>query len=168
MSHSFIDMMADHDWSDADITRRTEAMVRSEFSAEAETILNRKQWAIAVGQITDPAVVAAVQSEAAQFAAVTLAAQMAGVQARADMALLRQALGVEDAQARLALLDADEPEPYGDGPVPDNADEIEQWSAARAAAWLLVNNTTSEVLALVAERASYRTDHESLPEGGDA
>ena len=39
---SFVDRMAEDVWSDADIVRRTEAMIRSEFPAEAETISNRK------------------------------------------------------------------------------------------------------------------------------
>jgi hypothetical protein len=95
---SFIDLMANDVWSDADITRRTEAMIRTEFSAEAETILNRKALGLAMGNY-EPSMQDLM--DMARYNSVAMAAQAAGIAARADMALLLQALALEEAQARL-------------------------------------------------------------------
>lgn len=131
---SFVSLIDDRDWSDADITSNTEAMVRKHFPADAEVILNRKQWAVAIGQITDPAVIAAVQAEAAQFASVTLAAQQAGVVARETMRLKREAWRVErgelaledapaDVQEAVALRAAARPQPEPEPPVDSEGGE---------------------------------------------
>jgi len=93
---SFIDLMANDDWSDADILSRTEAMIRAEFSADREFILNRKVSGSLLGQY---ALALDEQAELAGFAALTNAARSAGIQAKADMALLRETWAVEAAQA---------------------------------------------------------------------
>jgi hypothetical protein len=89
---SFVDVMANDVWTAADIVRRTEAMVRSQFSAEDEQILNRKVTGQMLGQYT---LTPDEQAELGAFAAATEAARLQGVAARADMALLAQALAVE-------------------------------------------------------------------------
>lgn len=91
---SFVNLMADDVWSDADITRRTEAMIRAEFSSEAEAILNRKVTGAMLGQYQ---MSPAEQAELGRYAIVSEQARQAGIAARADMALLRQALAVEAA-----------------------------------------------------------------------
>lgn len=94
-------MMADDVWTDADITRRTEAMIRSEFPLEAETVLNRKVLGMSLGTYTPSD---ADLIEIARYNEVALAAQAAGLAARADMALLCRVFPLEDAQRRLDRL----------------------------------------------------------------
>jgi hypothetical protein len=89
---SFVDVMANDVWTAADIVRRTEAIVRSQFSAEDEQILNRKVTGQMLGQYT---LTPDEQAELSAFAAATEAARLQGSAARADMALLAQALAVE-------------------------------------------------------------------------
>lgn len=139
---SFVDLMADDRWSEADIVRRTEAMIRSEFSADAETILNRKVSGMVLG-IYAPT--EAEQAEMARYQATVEAARVAGDNARADMAVLLRVFPLEEAQRRLdrvALVVAwdrlqdPEVEPVVDeetGAV-TNADEVAQDQAERAAA----------------------------------
>lgn len=102
---SIVNLMANDVWSDADITRRTEAMVRSEFSSDAEAILNRKVSGALLGAYT---MTTEDGAEVQRFNAVTLAASMAGVAARADMALLASAMAVEALQQALDALPDDE------------------------------------------------------------
>lgn len=106
---SFIDLMANDIWSDADITKRTESMIRSEFSAEAETILNRKVAGISLGQYepTDEDL-----AEMARFKVVVDNAQAEGVAARKDMALLLQVLTLEENIRKL-----------NDAPLPEEGEE---------------------------------------------
>lgn len=143
---SFINLLANDIWSDADITRRTEAMVRTEFSAEAETILNRKVAGISLSQYTPTPEDLA---EMARFKAVVDAAQAAGVAARADMVLLSQTLVYEAAKKRLAkttLQDAwdrlqlPEVEPIVDQETGEvlNQAEVDQDKAERATAQQIV------------------------------
>lgn len=143
---SFINLLANDIWSDADITRRTEAMVRTEFSAEAETILNRKVAGISLSQYTPTPEDLA---EMARFRAVVDAAQAAGVAARADMVLLSQTLVYEAAKKRLAkttLQDAwdrlqlPEVEPIVDQETGEvlNQAEVDQDKAERATAQQIV------------------------------
>lgn len=121
---SFIDLMASDVWTDADITRRTEAMVRKEFSVEAETVLNRKVVAMGIGQYEPTA---ADMFEMARFRDVVEAAHDAGVAARADMALLAQVLALEAAHRRLA-----QPLPPDDAPPEDTAADAAERAAAQA------------------------------------
>ncbi len=130
---SIVDLMADDVWSDADITRRTEAMVRAEFSADAETILNRKVSGALLGAYV---MTPEDEAEVMRFNAVTTAAAAAGALAHVDMAQLAQALAVEAAQAQLQA-------------APD--DELAQ---------AVVDAATPEVLALVAARAAARVQPE--------
>ncbi len=96
---SFIDLQGDVVWSEADITARTEAMVHAEFSVQEETILNRKVTGTVLGQWQ---MTPQEQGDLMRYAAVCLQAKQAGAEARADNALLRQALAVEAALRRLA------------------------------------------------------------------
>lgn len=147
---SFIDLMANDRWSDADITNRTEAMLRSQFSAQAEAILNRKVSGAILGQYE---LTAEELAEMAAFAAASLAARQEGAAARADMALLEQVFALEAAQARLArqmvapvLDDSEEPQIT-------NQDTVDQDGAERAAAQAVVDAASVDAKNLALRRA---------------
>lgn len=131
-------MMGRDRWSEADHVRRTEALVRSAFSHEDETILNRKAVGAVLGQnvltTQDIADITALK-------AVTEAARDAGTEGRIDAARLHAALDYEAARVRLSQ------------PAPDPA------TPQDAAAWLLaqqtINATSADTLALVAERDAF-------------
>ncbi len=114
---SFVNLLDNVIFTDDDITNRTEAMVRNEFSAEAETIMNRKVSGAGLGVYT---LTADDQAELARFAAVTQAAAMAGAEARADMERKRAVMAHEAAIKRLAM------PVYGGPPVITDEDGIEQ------------------------------------------
>lgn len=150
---SFIDLLADVVYTDGDILNRTEAMVRNEFSAEAETILNRKVTGAALGTYT---MTDADRAEIARFAAVTQIASEAGQAARADMVLLRGALAYESAQLRLALPAYDGPEQIeADGAMAINPAYVADRDE-RAAAQSIIDSAAQNVLDLVAARCTHR------------
>ena len=154
---SFINLMANDIWSDADITRRTEAMLRTEFSQEAETILNRKVLGATLGtyQLTQQE-----QADMARYNATAQAAQIAGIEARADMALLTYVLAMEAAQLRLdqppltndvavtlpELLPEDQPQEPAKPPYTD--EELAADAAERAEAQAVLDAATPEQKAL--------------------
>lgn len=140
---SFIDLMASDVWTEADIVRRTEAMVRAEFSAERETILNRKVSGAIIGsyEMTEQD-----QAEVALFQQVTLAAKDAGDAARADMALLAQVFEVESAARRLALPEV-QPE-LDEAGYGTNQEAIDQDAAERAQAQAVIDGASPEARAL--------------------
>lgn len=115
---SFIDLMANDVWTDADILRRTESLIRAEFSAEAETILNRKAMGMALGtyQPTPEEV-----ADLARYQVTVEEARLAGVAARADMALLAVVMGMEQAARRLAQPELPEEDP---GYAEDQAERV--------------------------------------------
>ncbi|SEJ46812.1 hypothetical protein SAMN05216201_10992 [Pseudomonas linyingensis] len=130
---SCVDLLSNDVWSEADIVRRTEALVRSEVSAEAETILVRKLQGVALGVPLS----AEDEIEVEAFRAVVVAAQEEGVAARADMIKLQAVLDHEAALARLAL-----------SAVEGNAED----AAERAAAQSLVDGASAETQYLYALR----------------
>lgn len=133
---SFINLMANDIWPDADITRRTEAMVRTEFSLEAETILNRKVAGISLGQYTPTPEDLA---EMARFRTVVDAAHDEGVAARADMTLLLATMAYETAIRRL-----EQPLPPEDATDEEKAQD----AADRAAAQAVVDGASQQVIDL--------------------
>jgi len=94
----FINMMSNDIWSESDIVRRTENMIRSVFSAEQEDILNRKATGAALGQyeLTESDL-----TSLSKYASVSEDARQEGDAARADMALLMQVFEIESAINRL-------------------------------------------------------------------
>ena len=144
---SFIDLMASDVWSEADIIRRTEAMVRQYFSADAEKIINRKLQGAALGQY---ALSAEEMAEVARFNEVVFEARAAGDAARADMAVLNEVLTVEPAFLRLRQPEL-EPEFGEDGQVL-NQDALDQDTADRMAAQALVDVASVQVLDLLIRR----------------
>lgn len=147
---SFIDLMANDRWSDQDITNRTEAMLRSQFSAQAEAILNRKVSGAILGQyaLTDEE-----QAEMAAFAAATMAARQEGAAARADMALLEEVFTLEAAQARLAQPAVEPALSEGEEPQVTNQDAVDQDGAERAAAQTVVDAASVDAKNLALLRA---------------
>ena len=137
---SFVDLMGNDVWSEADIKSRLHAMIRARFSEQVEAELSRAVMGAMLGQhqIT-PLEGAAI----AAFKALTDEVAVIGVQARADWALLQQVFAVEAAQRRLSV-----PEPE----VPDAQDEAE-----RAEAQAVVDAAAPEVVALVQARAELVT-----------
>lgn len=91
---SFINLLANDVWSDADMLRRTESMIRSEFSQEAETILNRKAVGMALGTYT-PSAEELIEMD--RYTTVVEAARVELQAAQADMALLTQVFELEKA-----------------------------------------------------------------------
>lgn len=145
---SFVNLMGNDVWSEADIVNRTEAMIRSVFSDQVVAILNRKATGAALGQYT---MTDDERAELARYAQACEDAHQAGNAARADMALLQRALDVEAAQRRLLL-------PLYAGPVlleDGTADpQAEADAAQRAAAQAVIDGATPDVLDLVAARAA--------------
>jgi hypothetical protein len=150
---SFIDLMASHRWSDTDITNRTEAMLRSEFSAVEEQILNRDFTAALSGLAP---MTPELQERAMAFKAAAENARLAGVQARADMALLEEVLALEAAQARLArpVVEAvlSEPDEHGVQEATNQA-EFDADVLERAAAQEVVDAASVEAKDLALRRA---------------
>lgn len=92
---SFIDLYDNIDWSEKDITNRTESMIAALVSPDDERILNRKLQAVQLGEYVldqdDMAEIAVLKDVANK-------AHMAGIMARADIAILRSAWAVEEAK----------------------------------------------------------------------
>lgn len=127
-------MMANDVWSDADITARTEAMVRSVMSLADELVLNRKVQGAALGQYT---LTVQDQADMERLAQAGFAAQQEGIAARADMAMLLQVIKVEAAEKRLSL-PVVEPILEEEGNITNQAD-LDADAAERAAAELVMD-----------------------------
>ncbi len=102
---SFIDLMKNDIWSDADIVNRTEAMISSEFPKASYDILMRKVQGVAFGYT----LTAHEQSELQRYQSVSYHAGAEAAAARADMDLLHRAMRYEEALLRLSLPVTDQP-----------------------------------------------------------
>lgn len=144
---SFIDLMSNTIWSEADIVRRTEEIIHGQFSREAENIINRKVTGAMLKAYTPTA---EEQAELMYYAAVCEQARLAGVQARADMALLYQ---IMDTERHLARLSQPVVNPVVDefGNVVNQA-EVDADNAERAQAQSAVDAASPEVMQWVAAR----------------
>lgn len=96
---SFINLMANDVWSEADIKARLHAEIRSSISEMVETELNRALQGLALGL---HALSTSEQEVLQLFKAETNRVALLGVTARADMALLTEVLALEAAKVRLA------------------------------------------------------------------
>ena len=139
---SFINLLANDVWLDADITRRTEAMVRQHFTSTQETVLNRKITGASLGQyvLTDEDKV-----ELAKFQSVLAEAQKAGEEARADMKLLHEVFQVEPCVLRLRMPLVELPEE----PTQEETDAYNQDQVERQKAEAVVASSDKRVLDLV-------------------
>lgn len=100
---SFIDLMADVDWSDDDIRNRTETMLAVEFNPQKVAVVDRALTGAMTGM--GPALSAEDQAFIGAYGARAIALGLLADAARADMALLRQAWAVERLE-------------WGDAPIP--------------------------------------------------
>lgn len=144
---SFIDLMANDVWSEADITHRTEAMLHGQVSKEQELILSRKMIGFSLGLVIPTA---EEQVELTTYQLAAEAAQQAGVEARADMALLQEVLDYEAAQARLALPAIIDPVMITEGeeeiPNPGVAADMAERAEAQSVIGTVSNNAKSLAL----------------------
>jgi len=97
---SFINLMANDVWSEADIKRRLHAEIRSVISEDMENEVSRAIQGRMLGMHT-----LTLQEQAAigLFKATTDRVAALGIAARADAVLLSNVLALEAAQARLQL-----------------------------------------------------------------
>lgn len=95
---SFIDMYSNDIWTDVDITNRTEAMVRAVIPLQDELVLNRKIQGANLGEYT---LTEKDQSDILKLKEIGFLAQLEGIAARNDMALLLKVLEYEKAKRRL-------------------------------------------------------------------
>ena len=139
---SFINLLANDVWSEADITRRTEAMVRQHFTSTQETVLNRKITGASLGQyvLTNEDKV-----ELAKFQSVLAEAQKAGEEARADMELLHEVFQVEPCVLRLRMPLVELPEE----PTQEETNAYNQDQVERQEAEAVVASSDNRVLDLV-------------------
>lgn len=105
MSHSFVDLMADHDWSEADIKNRTEAVIASAFPPVEFSILQRKVQGQSFGYVLTPE----EQAQLARYQEVSYQAGLMADQAREDMELLRATKQIEAVMRELATLEPEDP-----------------------------------------------------------
>lgn len=160
---SFIDMMADHDWSPDDITNRTENMIRAEFSLQDEMILNRERQAlIDFPNLLPTDKKTEIEAKLERFKELSMEAMAENAYANADMAMLRQAFAVEAAQRRLSLPVFNPDTFMGDGEFSQNADPVlvdtlrNKDTAERSDAQQVLNTATADVMNLVQRRADYK------------
>lgn len=143
---SFIDLMSSNVFTDSEITRRTELMIRTYFTEEEELILNRKLSAKMTGVYTPTP---EEEAEFARFGMVAMQAQQEGIAARADNNLLIEILHVEPSFLRLR-----QPlvEPvYEDGEI-INQEEIDFDLEQRAEAQSVVDSASPEAMQWVETR----------------
>jgi hypothetical protein len=144
---SFVDLMAEHDWSEGDILAYTEQHVRNGFGVEEIPILRDKL----LGQMLGTRVLTAdEQADMARYEARKLDAGTLAQAARDDMALLRQAWSVEAAQLRLAR------DPVASEADGSNQAAVDMDAADRATAQQVIAAAPQSVLDLVAKRAAAR------------
>lgn len=155
LNKSFVNLLGNDLWTEADIVNKTEAELHSVVSKDDELILSRKMIGFSLGRVI-PTMEEQAQLMAYETAA--LAAQQSGIAARADMALLRSAMDVEPAIARLVLPAITEPVSeeitLEDGTISYglNYQIPFQDAAERTAAQAAVDAASPEVLTLVALR----------------
>lgn len=145
---SFVNLLANDIWSDADITRRTEAMIRSHFSETQELILQRK---IAGAQSGQYILTNEDKNDIARFQQVVLEAQQAGIDARQDMILLNEILIVEKSYQRLRL-PLVEPIYENNDAIATNQIDIDRDILERAEAQSVVDLASSEIMDWVIKR----------------
>lgn len=148
---SFVNLLGNDVWSEADIVRRTEAELHGVVSKDAELILSRKMIGFSLGRVIPTA---QEQAELLVYEMASYQAQQSGIAARADMALLQSALDYEQAQARLLLPAVTMPAMITiinelDAHVEIINPAIAADEAERAAAQAVLDAATSETLALV-------------------
>jgi hypothetical protein len=154
---SYVDLMSNDRWYEHDHVNRTEAMVRAHWSAHDEAILNAKLWGAALG--IEP-LTQQEQMDIADLKAARTSARLAGLEARADAALLHSTLDAEPSYLRLR-------QPVLEPVVDDeevvlNQEELDKDLAERAAAQAVVDACTQPVLDLLLLRNPILLIEESI------
>lgn len=166
---SFIDLMGDVVWTDDDITNRTEAMVAQAVPLTNERILVRKVLTRVLHHMgmlpSIPAEIIATLTEDVDeymqtFASALIQAAQAGIEARADMQLLREAMAYEKALLRMSQPSYSGPttiitDSGVEQPHPDYLCDQQEVEAAST----LVHNTSPEGVALALTRENYRRSY---------
>jgi hypothetical protein len=146
---SFVDMMGNDDWSDADMDNRTRATVESIVSSARQDELRT----IMLGHISGMRTATAKEmGEIMQVKALSEAAGQTLIKGRIDIVLLRAAWAVERAMARISR---PAPAPVlSDGEAPSvlNQEELDADLAERALVQIVIDQASAEVAALVALR----------------
>jgi hypothetical protein len=131
---SFIDLYSNNVFTDAEITRRTELMIRTHFTEEEELILNRKLSAKMSGVYTPTP---EEEADFVRFGIVAMQAQQEGIAAKKDNELLKEILRVEPSYLRLR--------------EPIVTDDYED-QAAREEAQTVVDSASGEVMEWIEKR----------------
>lgn len=157
---SYVDLMSDVRWSEADHVARVEAFVRSTVTETREHVLTRRAiaftfYVLAQGMPDGPSktllaqfgrpLTSAALNELAAAAQVFDAADTLALQARADSARLDAALDYEAAEAELEQLP----------PVPEDG-SADPDAERRAQLQAIVADASADTLDLVALRAANR------------
>lgn len=139
---SFINLLSNDIWTEADITKRTEAIVHSEFSLEEENILHRKVTGSITGlyQLTGEE-----QRDLQRYTEICELAKQEGIVARKDMALLLKVFDLESADRILKRIV--EPMLDEEGNV-INQEEIDLDAQEKVIAQETMNNAASEEMDL--------------------
>ena len=137
---SFINMMANDVWSEADILKKTESMIRTYYSEEEETILNRKMTGVITGNYQLTAKEAA---EIQDFSVKIMESRQANIEATRDMLLLLRVLDTEKSFLRLRL---PIPEEVIEEEIVTNQAEIDIDLQERNAAEEVVASASEEVM----------------------
>lgn len=136
---SFINLLANDIWSDADITNKTEAIIHSKFSVLEENILNRKVTGVLIGSyVMSPEEELQLQ----RYKEFSERAKQEGIDARNDMALLLRVFELEKAYSRLNL-PVVEPEYDEDGNIL-NQEQLDIDLEERSVAQEVVDSATEE------------------------
>lgn len=152
-----VDLMSSDIWSDADITARTEALLRSQWSMQAQTILSRKALGVALGQFS---LSSEEEAELAAFAEAGLSARLAGEQALSDMTLLRETLALEQCVIRLSRLPIKPT--YDKKSTVTNESQFALDSGERLAAQQSLDHASNLAQALLAKRLKAFHDYQNV------
>jgi hypothetical protein len=142
---SFVDMMANNVWSNADIDNKVRALIRSRYSSDDELKVSR----LARKTNASENEVAFVTNVDAWIASCV----QEGADARADSLLLSEVMLMEEAYRRLAM-PAVEPL-FDEEFVVINQEAIDADIAQRADAQAVIDNASIEATALYDQRNQY-------------
>lgn len=144
---SFVNLLGNNLWSEYDILRHTEAMIRKEFSIEKEAVINRKATRAAIGSYS---LTQEDQNELQEYAKVSEKAGQAGIEAAKDNALLSETLAYEKSKQRLSIPEIEKV--FDEQGTLVNKEEVEKDQTERAEALLVANEARSEVIGLYSIR----------------
>lgn len=137
---SFVNLLANDIWSEADIVKKCEDIVHAEFPLIEENILHRKVTAATIGSYS---LTPEETQQLGEYKSVCERAKQEGIQARLDMTLLYQIMEYENAFYRLQQPIV---EPIVEDDVTINQEEVDVDSEERDAAQIILGNGSEEVI----------------------